>query len=392
MRSLDFFQLIDGGEIHLAQLLEVGPCAVQRLFEGRHRRVGRETCEDFGQVESRGGELFNDTFATHSRFLRFQARLFHRLARCIDARLGIQAFLVERAQRVVGFFERATLGRQFGFDFQPPREEVFQLSFEFHDRQVTIGQRRFELGAANLRLRTLVGHALETHAHGGLTGATRFDADQQIATGELRRLRTCARALHGFAAFFAFVFESRAARIELSESFQAAVEFGTCAGQRVLPEPDFASDFRGLFLEALAPQRGFLRTGALTFELTEQVGVFAMCALDTALRFVALPFRRGQVRPARGQQRFHLTGVFFAVRELDLELLDALLALEHARVRITATIDAQPVAPYPLARASDDRLIVGKLPAHLQSGRKRFGEPHVRQQPHDGRGAADHAR
>ena len=120
--------------------------------------------------------------------------------------------------------------------FQPPREEVFQLSFEFHDRQVTIGQRRFELGAANLRLRTLVGHALETHAHGGLTGATRFDADQQVATGELRRLRTCARTLHGFAAFFAFVFETRAARIELSESFQAAVEFGPCAGQRVLPE------------------------------------------------------------------------------------------------------------------------------------------------------------
>jgi hypothetical protein len=78
----------------------------------------------------------------------------------IDARLGIQAFLVERAQRVVGFFERATLGRQFGFDFQPPREEVFQLSFEFHDRKITIGQRRFELGAANLRLRTLIGHAL----------------------------------------------------------------------------------------------------------------------------------------------------------------------------------------------------------------------------------------
>ena len=74
-----FLELVDGGEIHLAQLLEVGARVVQRLFPGRHRGIGRETRENFGEVEARGGELLDDAFATHARFLRLQARLFHRL-------------------------------------------------------------------------------------------------------------------------------------------------------------------------------------------------------------------------------------------------------------------------------------------------------------------------
>ena len=72
-----------------------------------------------------------------------------------------------------------------GFDFQPPREEVFQLSFEFHDRQVTIGQRCFELGAANLRLRTLVGHALETHT-------MEVSLERRDSIGSTDRDRRCA--------------------------------------------------------------------------------------------------------------------------------------------------------------------------------------------------------
>ena len=121
-----------------------------------------------------------------------------------------------------------------------------------------------------------------------------------------------ARGLHGFAAFFAFAFERRAARIERIERHQAAIEFGARARQRVLPEADFARDFRGLFFEALAAQRGFLRTRALTFELAEQVGVFAMRALDAALRLVALALRRRQLFAAGGEARFHVAGVFFA--------------------------------------------------------------------------------
>ena len=65
-----FLQLVDGGEVHLAQLLEIGAGAVQRLFPGRHRRIGGEAREDFGEVEARGGELLDDAFATHARFLR----------------------------------------------------------------------------------------------------------------------------------------------------------------------------------------------------------------------------------------------------------------------------------------------------------------------------------
>ena len=111
----------------------------------------------------------------------------------------------------------------------------------------------------------------------------------------------CARArarLHGFAAFFAFAFERRAARIERIERHETAIELGAGARQRVLAEPDFARDFGGLFFEAFAAHRGFLRTRALAFELAEQVGVVAMRALDAALRLVAFA-----ARPTRGCSR-----------------------------------------------------------------------------------------
>ena len=74
-----FLQLVDGREVHLAELLEVGARAVQRFFPGRHRGIGGETGEDLGEVEARGGELLDEAFAAHARFLRDQARLFHRL-------------------------------------------------------------------------------------------------------------------------------------------------------------------------------------------------------------------------------------------------------------------------------------------------------------------------
>ena len=54
-------------------------CALQRFFPGRHGGVGGEPGEDLGEIEARGGELLDEAFAAHARFLRDQARLLHRL-------------------------------------------------------------------------------------------------------------------------------------------------------------------------------------------------------------------------------------------------------------------------------------------------------------------------
>ena len=135
------------------------------------------------------------------------------------------------------------------------------------------------------------------------------------------------------------------------------------------PSPSFPRDFRGLFFEALAAHRGFLRPRTLAFELAEQVGVFAVRALDAALRLVAFAFRRRQFFAAGGETGFHVAGVLFAGRELDAQLLDALFALEHARVRIAAAVDAQPVAAYPLARARDDGFVAGSCAQPAGSSR-----------------------
>src|SRR5689334_18882192 len=98
--------------------------------------------------------------------------------------------------------------------------------------------------------------------------------------------------------------------------------------------------------------------------------MFTMRALDAALRLVALSLRGRQFFPAGSETGFRFANVFFARRELDAQLLDALLALEHAGMRVTAAIDAQPVAAYPLAGARDDGLIVREVPAQLQGGRQ----------------------
>ena len=74
-----FLELVDGREVHLAELLEIGARALQRFFPGRHRGIGGQPGEDLREIEARGGELLHEAFAAHARFLRHQARLFHRL-------------------------------------------------------------------------------------------------------------------------------------------------------------------------------------------------------------------------------------------------------------------------------------------------------------------------
>src|SRR6185503_6209790 len=150
-------------------------------------------------------------------------------------------------------------------------------------------------------------------------------------------------------------------------------------------------DFGGLLFQAFAAHGRFLRARPLTFQLSEQVRVLAVRALDAALRGVALALRGRELLATRGEPRFHFPSVLFAAREVAALLLETLLAFEHAGVRIAAAIDAQPVATDPLARARDDRLVVRQLPTHLQGGRKTLGELYARQQAHDGLGSADHA-
>ena len=123
---------------------------------------------------------------------------------------------------------------EFALHFEAAREEILEPPFELVDRLIAAGQRGFQLVAARLGLQPLIGHALEADAHRALAGAARFDADQQVAARELRRLPARARQLHFLATFFAFGFQSRAPRIERVERHQAAIQLGAGARQRVL--------------------------------------------------------------------------------------------------------------------------------------------------------------
>ncbi len=149
--------------------------------------------------------------------------------------------------------------------------------------------------AAHLRLRALVGHALQAHA------SSRSRWSGAIRCGSAGRGRRAAPpAKRARAACTASRRSSRspssAARRESSASSATRPRSSSARARASVswPRPSFARDFRGLFFEALAAQRGFLRTRTLAFELTEQVGMFAMRALDAALRL-----RRARVPPSR---------------------------------------------------------------------------------------------
>ena len=86
-----------------------------------------------------------------------------------------------------------------------------------------------------------------------------------------------------------------------------------------------------------------------------------MRALDAALRRIALAFGLREVFAAGRRDASSMSRAFSSLRgQLDAQLLEALFALEHARMRIAAAVDAQPVAADPLARAGDDRFIVAR--------------------------------
>ena len=199
--------------------------------------------------------------------------------------------------------------------------------------------------------------------------------------------------LHRFAAFFAFVFERRAARIERVERDQAAIEFGARARQRVLAETEFARDFGGLFFETLAAQRGFLRAGALAFELAEQIGMFAMRALDAALRLRRARARRPRALRGRWRARASMSRVFSSLRAS---------STRSCLTRCSRSSTPECGSPPRLTRSqsrpihSPVRVMTDSSSASSRRSRsasaKRFGEPHARQQPHDGGRAADHAR
>ena len=104
-----------------------------------------------------------------------------------------------------------------------------------------------------------------------------------------------------------------------------------------------------------------------------------LCAASRSRSACASVFAAG------GQARLGVAHVFFAAHQFAAQLLEALLALEHARMRIAAAVDAQPVASDPLARARDHRFVVRQLAAQLQRFGQVLRQPHARQQPHDGR-------
>ena len=151
LRSARFLELVDGRQVHLAQLLEVGARAVRATLPRPappHRRRARAGFRP-------GRSAWRRTARRCLRGARAIPALpgapaSIALARGVDALSRHQALLVERAQRAVGFFERATLGRQLGFDSPGAAPgSRSSLPSRLDDRQVAVGQRRFELGAAH---------------------------------------------------------------------------------------------------------------------------------------------------------------------------------------------------------------------------------------------------
>ena len=345
-------QLVDGGEVHLAELLDVRLHALQRVFPDGHAGVGGQALLDLRQLEARGGELLRDGLATHARFLRGELALLpSRRARSARAARRRGASRRARAARpphlpARGGPSTARLPLRAG---APARRPAGACSSTMGASPLASS---FSSSAQRcVELRALLHHAVSADADGAFRRAARLDADQQIARSNLRGLGIArgARPRSRGALRARSPDPAGASRARPSVE-QAAIELAARARERFLRDADFARDFRRLLFEALPAQGGFLRAGAHGFELAEQVRVLAMRALDAGLRAIALALPHPRATGARSPRCASMPPhALFGSGEIRAQRLQPMLALDDAGVMIRAAADAQPVPAEPFA-------------------------------------------
>ncbi len=89
-------QLVDGGEVHRPEPLDVGARLGEDYFPGGDIRLGAQPGEHHGELAAGGDELLGERGAAHVGLLRGEARLLHRFARSLHPLLGAEALFVER--------------------------------------------------------------------------------------------------------------------------------------------------------------------------------------------------------------------------------------------------------------------------------------------------------
>ena len=159
-----FLELVDGRQVHLAQLLEVA-AGRQRLFPGWRRRHRPRAREDLGQLETRGGELLDQPSRRTRDSCAARRACFHRGARARSTRCSASRRRSSSSRNDRPLLRARGARWPARFDVEAARQEVSQLRFELDDRLLAVGQRAFELALARLSLLALVGHALEADAH-----------------------------------------------------------------------------------------------------------------------------------------------------------------------------------------------------------------------------------
>ncbi len=229
-------QLIDRGEIHLAELLQVDAHLRERLLPLRHARLFREPRVNLRKLEARLGKLLGEALPPDPGFLGGHAGRFHRLAGLIDELLRAQALLIQRPQLRIGVFQLPSGHRQLGLNIQTPGERIVQARFELQNRLIRTRQLLFQLLATAHQLRALLRHAIQTDSHRAFGRAPRLEADQQIAPRQLCALCAGSRGGHAFAPLLTLAFQIVPARIQFTQQHQAPVQFGPSFFERLFSD------------------------------------------------------------------------------------------------------------------------------------------------------------
>ncbi len=212
-------------------------------------------------------------------------------------------------------------------------------------------------------------------------GPTPLELDEHVARGALRFLRTRARIGGGGATLFALGLEREALGIETFQLGAGAGELVARTREGIASPRAVGIDLRAFGLQALAPQLGFLGAGAQSFELTQCVGMRTVRGGDARLGGIALAFG---LLDCLAQARHALLRVAYAAFQLgrqSAQHLEALLAFDHAGMRVPAARDAQPVAPHPLTGTRDNGLVALERMTLLQGAAQVWGSEHPGQAP-----------
>ena len=363
-------ELADGGEIHLAETLDLALGLLQAGFPGFPCRFGAEPGDEIGQLEAGRRQLLGDALAPNADLLRRQARLIQCRASRLDLLIERGASRVALPQQGIELLARDACRVQLRFDLRAHRQRLLDLPGERGQGLLAIPELFDELVPTLCELLQLLVQPDDGSLQGRVRTAPRLHLDGQLPRPLLRGLHRRTRRSQLRAHPLTLVLELHALRLEGRQRIDRRFHARSSRTQLGLGAVELGAHVGQAGLQLVQPAGGVRLACFSGIMLRPAVDVLTMQPVHLALQPVAPIFVFANAPAA---------GIELALAVLDLGLEPAhlgakgtqrFLPLDHPGVRFPVPRQPQPIRAQPDAVARHHRLPGSEPASHPQ----RIGE------------------